>query len=232
MRLSNKIKKRYISTKRGDNMKKIFLYLYPIEEYTKMFLFNDDHNYDNWNIKRPLPIIDDCIQKRYRDNGYEIVFVLYPDRELFGLTKKKQDRIIFTDITFSEASAYDKSGKLKENFTPKYPNELQILKQLGTVDKLVVGGYHATDCVKRVAIVANELGIDTLIDLDLTDYFFHLYRKEEYFKIDEYSPNRYYNYMKAKAVEDYEDNFEEEFTKTFPSNVYGFYKESDDKLRS
>ena len=211
-------------------MKKVFLYLYPIEEYTKMFLFNDDRNYDEWNIKRPLPVIDECIQKRYRDNGYEVVFALYPDRKLFGLTKTDQDKIIYTDIPFSEASAYDENGKVKENFTPKYPNELEILKQLGTVDKLVVGGYHANDCVIRVAEVANNLGIDTLIDLDLTDLFFALYRKEEYFKVDEYSPNRYYNYMKSKAMEYHEDNFEEGFRKVFSSPVYGFYKNIDNKI--
>ena len=34
-------------------MKKVFLYLYPIEEYTKMFLFGDDSNYDKWNINIP-----------------------------------------------------------------------------------------------------------------------------------------------------------------------------------
>lgn len=212
-------------------MKKIFLYLYPIEEYTKIFLFNDDSNYDKWNIKRPLPIIDECIQKRYRDNDYEIVFALYPDRQLFGLAKKEEDKIIYTDILFSEASAYDENGKEKENFVPKYPNEMHILNQLGIIDELVVGGYHANDCVKRVAEAANELGIDTLIDLDLTDFFFNLYRKEDYFRVEEYSPKRYYEYMKAKATEYHDENFEEGFKKTFASDVYGFYKENADKLR-
>lgn len=46
---------------------KVFLYLYPIEEYTKIFLFHDDKNYDDWNVKRPFPILNECIQKRYRD---------------------------------------------------------------------------------------------------------------------------------------------------------------------
>ena len=212
-------------------MNRIFLYLYPIEEYTKMFLFNDDSIYDKENIKRPLPIIDECIQKRYRDNNYEIVFLLYPDRELFGLTKKKQDKIIFTDITFSEASAYDENGREKENFIPKYPNELQILKQLGPLNELVVGGYHVNDCVKRVAEIANEQGIDTLIDLDLTDNFFYLYRKKDYFKIDEYSPNRYYNFMKSEAIKYHEENFEEGFRKEFASYIYGFYKGNANKFR-
>ncbi len=48
-------------------MNKIFLYLYPIEEYTKMFLFPDDKLYDEWNIKRPLPILNDCTQVQFID---------------------------------------------------------------------------------------------------------------------------------------------------------------------
>ena len=38
-------------------MNKRFLYLYLIEEYTKIF-------YDDWNIKRPFPILNECIQKK------------------------------------------------------------------------------------------------------------------------------------------------------------------------
>ena len=34
-------------------MKKVFLYLYPIKEYTNMFLFHDDKLYDDCII-RPL----------------------------------------------------------------------------------------------------------------------------------------------------------------------------------
>lgn len=48
-------------------MKKVFLYLYPIEEYTKFFMFSKDELYDEWNVKRPLPILNECIEKRYRD---------------------------------------------------------------------------------------------------------------------------------------------------------------------
>ena len=190
-------------------MKKIFLYLYPIEEYTKMFLFYNDSRYDEWNIKRPLPIIDECIQKRYRDNGYEVVFVLYPDRSLFGLTQKESDRIVYTDISFSEASAYDENGNIKENFIPKYPDERYILEQVGSIDELVVGGYHANDCVKRVAKLAQTLGIETTIDFDLTDLFFSLYRKEDYFKVEDYSQKRYFDYCNQKESEYHEEDYEE-----------------------
>lgn len=114
-------------------MKKVFLYLYPIEEYTKMFLFNDDRLYDEWNVKRPLPILNESIQKRYRDKGYQVVFVLYPDRNIFGIIPKKEDKIIYTDILFSENSAIDENEKEKKDFIPKYPNEKLLIEQLGDI---------------------------------------------------------------------------------------------------
>ena len=165
-------------------MAKVFLYLYPIEEYTKMFLFHDDKLYDDWNIKRPLPILNECIDKRYRDNGYKIVYVLYPDKNIFGITLQSQDKIIYTDVTFDEASACYSDGTHKQNFVPKYPNEQFLLNQLGHIDELVVGGYHFRDCVKRVGEAALNMGITTLVDLDLTDLFFSLYKYENLSEFD------------------------------------------------
>ena len=98
-------------------MKKVFLYLYPIKEYTEMFLFHDDKLYDELNVKRPLPILNECIQKRYRENGYQIVFVLYPDRKVFGINVKQEDKIIYTDVLFSETSAIDETGEIKKSLS-------------------------------------------------------------------------------------------------------------------
>lgn len=207
-------------------MKKVFLYLYPIEEFTKMFLFHDDSLYDEWNIERPLPILNDTINKRYREKGYQVVYALYPDKELYGIQKKIEDLIIYTDILFSEASAYDENGNEKNNFVPKYPNERLLLEQLGTVDKLVVGGYHAMDCVKRVAEEALELGIDTLVDLDLTDLFFNIYKQKDYFSIENYSPENFKINM-INRFGDKRTEFEERlFNKNYSSPVYGFVNES------
>ncbi len=205
-------------------MKKVFLYLYPIKEYTQMFLFHDDKLYDKWNIKRPLPLLNECIQKRYRDNNYKIVFALYPDKDIFGIDIKPEDKIIYTDISFSEASAIDENGNIKENFEPKYPNELLLLNQLGEVDKLVIGGYHANDCVKRTGETALNMGIDTIIDLDMTDFFFSLYKQKEYFKIEEYDPKRYKNYAFHQAQKYGEDLIY--FNRTYSSSIYGFNEQS------
>ncbi len=205
-------------------MKKVFLYLYPIEEYTKMFLFTDDKLYDDWNIKRPLPVLNECIQKRYRDKGYQVVFALYPDKEIFGIIPKKEDRVIYTDILFSENSAVDVNGNTKKDFIPKYPNEQLLIKQLGDIDKLVIGGYHL-DCIKKVGKAAINTGIETLVDLDLTDLFFSSYRQENYFKIEEYNPLFYKQYVLNNNQKYGEEFAEKYFNDLYSSPIYGFSNE-------
>lgn len=206
-------------------MRKVFLYLYPIKEYANMFLFHDDNLYDKWNVKRPLPILNKCIQKRYRDNGYQVVFALYPDKEIFGIIPKERDKIIYTDILFSENSAIDENGQEKKDFVPKYPNEQLLIEQLGDIEELVIGGYHFSDCVKRVGEMALAMGINTIIDLDLTDLFFNLYKQEDYFNIEEYNPNKYKEYMLNKAAKYGEKFAEKQFNSMYSSLVYGFDEE-------
>lgn len=211
-------------------MKKVFLYLYPIKEFTNMFLFHNDKLYDEWNIDRPLPILNETIDKRYREKGYQIVFALYPDRELYGIEQKNGDKIIYTDIPFSEASAYDEKGNEKKNFIPKYPNERLLIEQLGDIDELVVGGYHFKDCVKRVAEVALQSGINTLVDLDLTDLFFNVYKQKDYFNMENYSPERFKSNM-INRFGDEDTEFEERlFNRNYSSPVYGFTNHSSKKI--
>lgn len=211
-------------------MKRVFLYLYPIEEFTKMFLFHDSL-YDEFGVKKPLPILNETINKRYREQGYEIVYALYPDKEIFGIERQNGDKVIYTDITFDEATAYDLNGNEKKDFVPKYPSEKYLIDQLGDVDHLVVGGYHFSDCVKRVAEFALQNGIDTLIDIDMTDLFFNLYKQEGYFEIDNYSPERYREYMINRLGPNYTDFNEKLFNRNYSSPVYGFNIVSEEKKK-
>ena len=210
-------------------MKKVFLYLYPIEEFTKMFLLHDDVLYDEWGIEKPLPILNDTINKRYREKGYQVVYALYPDKKLYGLEKKNEDMIIYTDILFSEASAYDENGNEKKDFIPKYPNERLLLEQIGSIDELVVGGYHVMACVKRVAEEALNLGIDALVDLDMTDLFFNVYKQKDYFDIENYSPERFKINMISKFGDRHIELEERLFNRNYSSPVYGFTKEVNKK---
>ncbi len=104
-------------------------------------------------------------------------------------------------------SAIDENREEKKDFTPKYPNEQLLIKQLGDIEELVIGGYHFDSCVKSIGEVALAMGINTIVDLDLTDLFFNLYDQEDYFNIEEYSPKRYKEYRLNEAVEDGEEFF-------------------------
>ena len=212
-------------------MNKVFLYLFPIEEYTKMFLFYDDELYNKWNQKKPLPILNECIQKRYRNNGYQVVFALYPDKHIFGIVPTENDMIIYTDVLFSEASGVEEKGNIKKNFMPKYPDEQYLLDQLSNVDELVIGGYHYGDCVRRVGEAALDNGINSLVDLDLTDLFFSTYNQNDYFNILKYDPKRYREYMIKRDIEDGEDFAERRFDNDYASPVYGFHNEENCKKR-
>jgi len=207
--------------------KKVFLYLYPIQEFFDTS-FHPEEFYRSFGLKYPFPILNECIQKRYREKGYEVVFATYPDREVKVVDVKNEDRVILTDITFKEASGYYEDGSEKSRDEIRYPDSKFLIDQLGEIDSLVVGGFHACDCVKRVADYAYDIGIDTLVDYELTESFGY-YLKQEFFEIDKYNPAnireliRYYAFTDYKSEErrnDYLERFKNNF-----SPVYHFFDE-------
>lgn len=210
-------------------MEKVFLYLYPIEEYNRMFLFSDDY-YKSVGKRKPFDVLNECIEKRYRSKGYKVIFALYPDKTIYGIDKKENDKIIYTDVLFKEASGYNEDGTEKAKSEIKYPNENFLISQIGDVQSIVVGGFHWADCVRRVAEACYESGIDTIIDLDLTDIFFGVYWREDYFKIDEYDPQRYKNYiLKNFGIGD-PDFALNCFNNMYDSPIFGFDSDSSKKV--
>ena len=212
-------------------MKKVFLYLYPIKEFASTFLLSDESLYDTWHILKPMSILNETIDRRYRQKDYQVIFVMFPDKKIYGIDKKEEDKIIYTDTLFLDINAYDERGNEKKNFIPKYPDEDKIIEKLKDVDKLVIGGYHANDCVKKVAEKSLERGIDTLVDLDLTELFFQVYKKEEYFDMENYNPERFKIYTINKFGKDYLEYEKDIFKKEFSSPVYGYSKKLVKKLK-
>lgn len=208
-------------------MKKVFLYLYPIEEFNRIFLFGDSY-YKEENREKPFPILNECIEKRYRSQGYDIIYALYPDKNIYGIIPKPNDKIIYTDISFKQASGYNEDGTEKSNDEIKYPNEQFLINQLGQIDEIVIGEFHFGDCVKRVAECCYENDINTLVNLNLTDLFFNLYYQKDYFNIKNYNPERYKLYWKNKLINRYgkDANFiDRKFKNMYGSKVFKFYSE-------
>ena len=194
-------------------MKKIFLYLYPIEEYNRSFEFSEEYLQQNGR-ENPYKVLNECIQKRYRDKGYQIVYAIYPDKSLYGINLLPTDKIIYTDVTFEQANGY--SGDIK------YPNESYLIAQLGDFDEIVVGGFHFGDCVKLIAEYCYQCRTSVLVDLDLTDLFFNIYHKKDYFKIDEYNPKNYKDYILLNSHFSNKELAERLFERNYNSPVYKF----------
>lgn len=202
-------------------MNKIFLYLYPIEEYSRIFFLGNEY-YDEIKVKRPFDVLNEAIQKRYRNNGFQVVFVIYPDKEFYGILPQQGDKIIYTDIPFKLVSGYNLDGSKKLEDEIVYPNEQMIINQLGDTRELVIGGYHSQDCVRRVGEVAKENDINVIVDLDMTELFFSLYRQENYFDLESYSPQRFMNHMLQKSKKFGYEFVEEMFKNNYQSSIYGF----------
>ena len=202
-------------------MKKIFLYLYPIQEYNRFFELPKEYLHEIGR-ENPFKILNECIQKRYREKGYQIVYAIYPNKNIYGISPLSNDKIIYTDVTFDQASGYNKDGSEKQDKDIKYPSERYLIEQLEDFDEIVIGGFHFCDCVKRVAEYCYQYGISTLVDLDLTDLFFNIYHKKDYFKIDEYNPQNYKNYVLLNSRFKNKEMAERLFERNFNSPVYGF----------
>jgi len=199
-------------------LRKVFLYLYPIKEYTGFFL----KGWQTFSKENPLPILNECIEKRYRQNGYEVIIAIYPDKEIFGIDIKPEDKVIETDVTFVEATGYYEDGKETPNEEIKYPSEEDLFNKVDYVDEIVVGGYHYSDCVRRVAEYFHEQGINTLVDVELTDVFFGHYYRDDFNK-EMYSPAIF----KQRIVQELSRRAGEEialktFNSAYNSPVYKF----------
>jgi hypothetical protein len=123
-----------------------------------------------------------CIDKRYRKNGYKINFVLFKHSHLSNFFHyEKSDAIIKANI-----SARRMVG-LYENGEDYHIEADKIISQLkpSPINRLVVGGYTLTDCVDRFAEDTYNLGLDVLVDEDLTDVFLRM-KHSGNFKVDNY----------------------------------------------
>jgi len=66
-----------------------------------------------------------------------------------------------------------------------YPDPNNILSQFGEATIIRVAGFHLWDCVEKLAKCAHEIGLNVLVDEDLTELFSTRF-ESEYFKTDKY----------------------------------------------
>ena len=148
---------------------KEYLFLYPIEEYVDNCIVHRTAGFEKGMYG--FSYINKLIEVRYRDEGYGINWLLFsldtdvqkPHLDLVSryIEIRKEDRILNAGISF-ERHCKEKT----------YPNPNLVLDHLPQHKRLVLGGFHQTDCVDRIARTSYERGVDTFIDEDTTDNFF------------------------------------------------------------
>ncbi|MDD2203202.1 MAG: primase-like DNA-binding domain-containing protein [Bacilli bacterium] len=169
-------------------MEKVLLFLYPIQEFFQTSRFT---------LPEREQLFNKTLKERYRNKNYKICFVTFPDKRI-NIDVEPNDLVITTDISFvSHTTPIGKDENNQDLF--RYPSEENISTQLGQVDELVVCGFHAFDCVKRVANHFYNKGIDTLVDIELTDLFVGC-QNNPLFNPSTYNLANYLEYCKANDL--------------------------------
>lgn len=149
---------------------KVFLFLYPIREYVEACLEQTFFSYKGHKPER----LGQIINVRYRQRGYQVIWLLFSDPQAPSQPNLSQISDIFR---ISEKDSYLACGVTFAFHCSKeiYPDSDDIVKQLPQgIEELVVGGFHQWDCVDRIARCAYESGIPTRVDEDTTQFFFNV----------------------------------------------------------
>lgn len=163
--------------------RKYFVFLYPIPE-----IINFEIKNNGWHEKGGIDTfkrkykktLNRCINIRYRQKGYAIVYALFNGHEISDVIEiQPSDKIIEVGLDFKTHTTKQSNGEYL------YPDQDYTLNQLNGVRIIRIAGFHMWDCVERLAKRAYEKGLDVLVDEDLTEFF--AWRiKEEDFRIDKY----------------------------------------------
>ncbi|MDP3015125.1 MAG: hypothetical protein Q8N28_01800 [bacterium] len=157
---------------------KEFVFLYPIPEIINFEIKNHGWH-ERGGIgafrKKYSDILNRCINERYRQKSFGINWVIFDDCDVSEVVKRQPtDQIIKAGLDF------------KTHTTEKvYPDQNYILTQLNGVRVIRIAGFHMWDCVEKLAKRAYEIGLDTLVDEDLTE-FFSWRLDDQDFKTDKY----------------------------------------------
>ncbi len=147
----------------------IFLFLYPIIPYMDFLV--KEYDYPFKRKRCDVNWLNNIIEKRYRSKKFQIAWVYFsengkvsPDITMhYGLIKKKTD-----DLNINAGLSFMRHMQEKI-----YSDPACIIGQLPQpIENLVVGGFHRSDCVDRVAEYAHKKGISVAVDEDTTEFFF------------------------------------------------------------
>ncbi|MBI4148092.1 hypothetical protein HY490_02270 [Candidatus Woesearchaeota archaeon] len=94
--------------------------------------------------------------------------VLKPDVEALSdiFTIHSGDVVLSSQVSYHDAM-----------LVPQYCDGESLLSSIPNLQEIVVGGFHRSDCVQRLADAGRKCGVKSSVDDLLTDHFFMLMRQ-------------------------------------------------------
>lgn len=158
---------------------KIFLFLYPIKPFIEQEVRNWFWRDEDEDVN-PLDRLNDLVEVRYRQRGYQVCWVTF---SVHGHPKEIEKRHVSERIIIRECDQLIPAGisfrshidkKLKRH---PWPSIKHIFGQLPTpIEEVWVGGFHQFSCVNKISRHIYRKGILTRVDEDLTDNYFFAMR--------------------------------------------------------
>lgn len=143
-------------------------------------------------------LINQIINERYRTKGYMVLFLTFKNKPTYGVRVYENDKIIESDITFEEhITPIGKDEDDKNSY--QYTSNEYIHQLVGEFEELIVCGFHAQDCVMRVADYFYAINNRTIIDEELTD-FLSVLSNRFYFNSERYNLANRLTYDKAEDM--------------------------------
>lgn len=150
-------------------MNNIFLFVYPEKAYFQSLAFHLKLDKDEERLKKFLMRYDEMIKARFRSKGFKVYWLAFskigqpnvPDRDRISehITVHPEDQVISSGITILDIK---EETRADTKFVRK-----QLPPDIG---RLVVGGFHAGDCVAQLcAGFYEELEDRVSIELELTE---------------------------------------------------------------
>ena len=143
----------------------MFLFLYPISRYI------EEETHGHILILKALKRLNDIIDTRYRKERYRIFWLLFSEERKPSTPDLS---LLDTRIHISNTDKILSAGVSFERHCRRlvYPSLKSIIARIQPVDELVIGGFHQTDCVDKLAHAVHRQGISVRVDEDTTNQLF------------------------------------------------------------